>query len=164
VNEIEATEVVVALFARCHTQLVRYTARSVNDQQLAEDFVQDAFMHLYGALKSGKNIDHPKAWAICILRRAINKELQHRFEHEDLDAYVDLPDPTREPTCLPLLAGYLCLLSSREEEVLLLRLDAMKYREIAEHLGITVNSVNKILARALQKLKHAVEREKPHET
>ena len=165
VNEIEATELVAALFDRCHTQLVRYAARSVSDQQLAEDFVQDAFMHLYGALRSGKPIDHPKAWAICILRRAINKQLQHRFEHENLEACARLPDPARESTCLSLIAGYLCLLSRREEEVLLLRLEAMKYREIAEHLGITVNSVNKILARALQKLKHAVEEsEVPHET
>jgi RNA polymerase sigma factor (sigma-70 family) len=45
------------------------------------------------------------------------------------------------------------VLSRREEEVLLLRLDAMKYREIADQLGISMSFVNTILARVLQKLK-----------
>jgi RNA polymerase sigma factor (sigma-70 family) len=52
----------------------------------------------------------------------------------------------------------LCLLSRREEEVLLLRLEAMKYREIADQLGISMNSVNTILARALQKLRKVAAR------
>jgi DNA-directed RNA polymerase specialized sigma24 family protein len=39
--------------------------------------------------------------------------------------------------------------------VLLLRLEALKYREIAEQLGISMNSVNTLLARALRKLEDA---------
>ena len=49
-------------------------------------------------------------------------------------------------------AALLALLSPRESEVLLLRMQAMKYREIAAHLGISPNSVNTLLARALRKL------------
>ena len=37
----------------------------------------------------------------------------------------------------------------------------MKYREIADHLGIGMTSVNTLLARALQKLHKAVTAEKP---
>lgn len=159
-NEIDATELVSALFDRCYTQLVRYAVRTVSDQNLAEDLVQDALMQLYGALRSGKCIDHPKAWAMCVLRRAVNRHVQERFDYEQLDDFEDLPIPNHESACLSLIADYLCVLSCREEEVLLLRLEAMKYREIADHLGISMNSVNTILARALQKLKkvaqHAV--------
>jgi RNA polymerase sigma factor (sigma-70 family) len=50
----------------------------------------------------------------------------------------------------------LSVLSPREEEVLLLRLEALKYWEIAEQLGIGLNSVNTLLARALRKLQRAV--------
>jgi RNA polymerase sigma factor (sigma-70 family) len=153
VDEIDATELVAALFDHCYTQLVRYAIRSVSDHDLAEDFVQDAFMQLYGALRSGKCIDHPKAWAMCVLRRAVNRHAQERFDYEQLDDLEDLPIPNHESACLSLIADYLCVLSRREEEVLLLRLEAMKYREIADHLGISMNSVNTILARALQKLK-----------
>jgi RNA polymerase sigma factor (sigma-70 family) len=62
---------------------------------------------------------------------------------------------------LSLIADYLRVLSRREEEVLLLRLEAMKYREIADQLGISMNSVNTILARALQKLKKVAAQHEP---
>ena len=76
-----------------------------------------------------------------------------RFDQEQIEDYEHIPTLDHESDCLSLIADYLCLLSRREEEVLLLRLEAMKYREIADQLGISMNSVNTILARALQKLK-----------
>jgi RNA polymerase sigma factor (sigma-70 family) len=54
------------------------------------------------------------------------------------------------------IRSLLSVLSPREEEVLLLRLEALKYREIADQLGISINSVNTLLARALRKLQAAV--------
>jgi RNA polymerase sigma factor (sigma-70 family) len=48
------------------------------------------------------------------------------------------------------IRSLLSVLSPREEEVLLLRLESLKYREIASQLGISMNSVNTLLARALQ--------------
>ena len=54
------------------------------------------------------------------------------------------------------IRNLLSVLSPREEEVLLLRLEALKYREIAEQLGISMNSVNTLLARALRKLQQAI--------
>jgi RNA polymerase sigma factor (sigma-70 family) len=158
VDEVEATELVAALFDRCYTQLVRYAVRSVTDYDLAEDLVQDAFMQLYGALRSGKCIHHPKAWAMCVLRRAVYRHVQERFDYKQLEDYEHIPTSDHESACLSLIADYLCVLSWREEEVLLLRLEAMKYREIADQLGISMNSVNTILARALQKLKKVATR------
>lgn len=152
-NEIEAGQLVEALFDRCYTQLVRYTVRSLTDRDLAEDLVQDAFLQLYGALRSGKCIGYPKAWAMCVLRRAVNRHIQERFEHEQLDDFEHVPSADHESSCVSLIADYLYVLSRREEEVLLLRMDAMKYREIADQLGISMSAVNTVLARALQKLK-----------
>ena len=155
-DEIEATELVAALFDRCYTQLVRYAVRSLTRHDLAEDLVQDAFMQLYGALRSGKCIHYPKAWALCVLRRAVNRHVQERFDHEQLEDCEYIPTSDHESGCLSLIADYLCVLSRREEEVLLLRLEAMKYREIADQLGISINSVNTILARALQSLRRSL--------
>ena len=47
------------------------------------------------------------------------------------------------------------VLTRREEEVILLRMQAMKYREIGVLLRISPNSVNTLLARALRKLQLA---------
>jgi RNA polymerase sigma factor (sigma-70 family) len=57
------------------------------------------------------------------------------------------------------IRSLLSVLSPREEEVLLLRLEALKYREIAEQLGISMHSVNTLLARALRKLEEATARQ-----
>ena len=155
-NEIEATELVATLFDRCYTQLVRYAVRSVGSHDLAEDFVQDAFVQLYRAMRSGKSIEYPKAWVMCVLRRAMNRHAQTRLDHEQLEDYEHVQGAEREASCLSLIADYLCVLSRREEEVLLLRLDAMKYKQIADHLGISMSSVNTLLARALRKLQKAM--------
>jgi RNA polymerase sigma factor (sigma-70 family) len=70
--------------------------------------------------------------------------------HGRLSSFKDIVD----------IRNLLSVLSPREEEVLLLRLEAMKYREIAEQLGIGVNSVNTLLARALRKLQQAMGQKK----
>ena len=110
-DEIEATESVAALFDCCYMQLVRYAFRSVIDQDLAEDLVQDAFMQLYGALRSGKCIHCPKAWTMCVLRRAVNRHVQVRFDHEQLEDFEHIPTSDHESACLSLIADYFCVLS-----------------------------------------------------
>jgi DNA-directed RNA polymerase specialized sigma24 family protein len=47
------------------------------------------------------------------------------------------------------------VLTEREEEVVLLRMECFKYREIAEQLGINGKTVATLLARALRKLQQA---------
>jgi RNA polymerase sigma factor (sigma-70 family) len=81
--------------------------------------------------------------------------LRERFHYEQLDELEVAQSWPEEAVGLSAIQQYLCLLSRREEEVLLLRLEAMKYREIADHLGISMNSVNTLLARALRKLQKA---------
>jgi RNA polymerase sigma factor (sigma-70 family) len=156
VNESDATDLVAALFDRWYMSLVRYAIRTTASYELAEDLAQDAFMQLYQALRAGKSIEHPKAWTICVLRRTMNKQLKDRGLHEQLDE-LDMPgEPAPEMSRLAEIRSLLSILSPREEEVLLLRLEALKYREIADQLGISMNSVNTLLARALRKLQSAL--------
>lgn len=155
-NESDTTDLVAALFDRWYMSLVRYAIRTTASYELAEDLAQDAFMQLYQALRAGKSIEHPKAWTICVLRRAMNKQLKDRGLHEQLDE-LDMPEePAPEMSRLAEIRSLLSMLSPREEEVLLLRLEALKYREIADQLGISMNTVNTLLARALRKLQSAL--------
>ena len=166
VNESDAADFVTALFDRWYMLLVRYGLRTTANYELAEDLAQDAFMQLYQALRAGKEIEHPKAWTICVLRRNMYKQIKDRNLQEQLDE-TDIPgEAATEISRLAEIRGLLSVLSPREEEVLLLRLEALKYREIADQLGISMNSVNALLARALRKIQVAkseqtkVEREK----
>ena len=82
---------------------------------------------------------------------------------EQLDE-ADLPRaPATEISRLAEIRSLLSVLSPREEEVLLLRLEALKYREIADQLGISINSVNTLLARALRKLQETVSQQQTNE-
>ena len=123
-------------------------------------------MLLYSELRRGTRIDNPKGWTLCVVRRQISKHLKSAVNkaglHESLDFLDTIPfggfrwkEPVfdQEDT-----AKLLSVLSSREEEVLLLRMEALKYREIASLLGISPNSVNTLLARAIRKLQKAVGR------
>src|SRR5207245_5433388 len=101
------------------------------------------------------SIEHPKAWTICVLRRAMNRQIKDRTPHEPLDELELAGETATELSSLADIRSLLSVLSPREEEVLLLRLEALKYREIAEQLGISMNSVNTLLARALRKLQEA---------
>ena len=85
VNESDATDLLTALYDRWYMALVRYALRTTCNYELAEDLAQDTFMQLYQALRAGKNIEHPKAWTICVLRRAMNRQMKYRNLHEQLD-------------------------------------------------------------------------------
>jgi RNA polymerase sigma-70 factor (ECF subfamily) len=155
VNEHDATELIAGLYDRWYIKLVHYAVRTTENYPMAEDLSQDAFLQLYQALRAGKEIEHPKAWTLCVLRRTMVRRMKERTRYEALEEFE--ADGKRPPersyqADLVDIAALLSVLSPREEEVLLLRLEAMKYREIADQLGISVNSVNTLLARALRKL------------
>jgi len=143
--------------------LVRYALRTTANYELAEDLAQDAFMQLYQALRAGKEIDHPKAWTICVLRRAMNRQMKDRSRLGQLDDAEIAGGPGTEISRLAEIRGLLSVLTPREEEVLLLRLEALKYREIADQLNISMNTVNTLLARALRKLQAAMSQQRTNQ-
>lgn len=156
----EAAELVAHLFESWYASLVRYALFATGSLDRAEDLVQTAFMDLYRTLRDGKRVQEPKGWIICALRRAILKDQRDRRRRgEDGLAGTGLGHlrgPSGGvPEAVEELQRLLSLLTSREREVLLLRLQALKYREIAEQLGVSVNSVKTLLARALKKLRVA---------
>lgn len=162
-NESDATDLTTTLFDSWYMSLVRYALRTTANHELAEDLAQDAFMQLYQALRAGKEIDHPKAWTICVLRRAMNRQMKDRNLLEQLDDAEMAAGHSTEISRLEEVRGLLSVLTPREEEVLLLRLEALKYREIADQLSISMNSVNTLLARALRKLQSAMSQQRTNQ-
>jgi RNA polymerase sigma-70 factor (ECF subfamily) len=161
VNENDSTELVTALYDRWYMALVRYALRTTENYAIAEDLAQETFMQLYQALRTGVNIEHPKGWTLSVLRRAMNRQMKDISLYDSLDEVKIAADPVTDIGGLFEFADtrtLLAVLTPREEEVLLLRLDAMKYREIADQLGISMNSVNTLLARALRKLQKEMSR------
>ena len=157
-----ASELVHSLFECWYPTLVRYAFRATGSLELSEDLVQETFMLLYRALCEGQKIDNPKGWTVCVMRRQIGKHMRHYKRDGSLDVLDTLPAGWVEPEAMESkrdeATTLFSVLTRREEEVILLRMQAMKYREIGAHLGISSNSVNTLLARALRKLQLAAQK------
>ena len=160
VRRESAKQAVSGLFADWYGPLVRYAWRAAGSLETAEDVVQSAFTELYRALLRGASIGNPKGWTLCVVRREIVDRLREQKRHGG--AFLPLSeaehlgrasaeDGFAEADLTRLLAG----LSAREEEVVLLRAQALKYRQIAAELKIGINSVKTLLARAIRKMQQA---------
>ncbi len=162
-NRDKACALVTSLYEGWYSSVVRYVYRMTGSFDLAEDIVQESFMLLYRELQRGTRIENPQGWTLCVVRRQTNRQLRALIQREGslepLDVLENLPAALRSWQ-LPSIEKsdalrLLSVLTPREEEVLLLRMEALKYREIATQLGISPNSVNTLLARALRKLHKA---------
>ena len=163
-NQEHATALVDELFESWYPHLVRYATRLTGQRPSAEEIVQDTFLDLYKSLRGGQSVAHPKAWTMAVVRHKAFDRRREPFgvdqQHEPLDgehgANSDWCNELHTAIDCQRVRSHLSLLSVREEEVLMLRLQSMKYREIAESLGISINSVNTLLARALEKMQVAL--------
>lgn len=114
-------------------------------------------MAMYAELARGRTIANPRAWLLCVVRREAHRQVRARMRAgspETAEA-LELLSPPQDPLAAieaDEIARSLSCLSVREEEVLLMRLEAMKYHEIAAELGITQNTVGTLILRAIRKL------------
>ena len=162
----DAERIINELFTSSYAATVRYAAYRCGSLELAEDLVQEAFGALYARLREGIVIKEPRAWVMKTVQNQICKawkknqsrleQAMPRLELEEFalssDSFGGFVDPDR-----PYLEGFLSRLAPREREVILLRAQGLKYREIAAQLGISSNSVGRLLFRAVRKMRAARE-------
>jgi RNA polymerase sigma-70 factor (ECF subfamily) len=156
-------DVVSSLFGDWYAPLLRYACRATGRLETAEDLVQEAFTELYRALIGGKAVENPKAWTLCVVRRRIIDQQREQARHGgpilSLSEVGEVAEP-RPTEAYPAweedsISRLLAPLSAREEEVLLLRVKGLKYRQIASALEISTNSVKTLLARGIRKMQRA---------
>jgi RNA polymerase sigma factor (sigma-70 family) len=144
------------LFDGWYGALVSYASRLTSSSVFAEDVVQEAFYLLYRELAAGKAIANEKAWTFCVVRREIGRQVYRRRRREvSLDSpevrraeAAEAGEPDREHW-----AELFALLSPREEEVLLLSMETLRYKEIGAVMGISHNTVATMHRRAIRKLR-----------
>lgn len=158
-TEKQAAAIIEELYDSHYALLVSYAVRQSGCAAAAEDAVQESFMQLYRELREGRPIGNPAGWLVCVVRRLAYQAALRGSRHESLADHHLAPaeevDAEADLDCRRL-RDMLGELSEREAEVLVMRLGAMKYREIAAQLNITTSSVNTHLLRALKKLKRAM--------
>lgn len=164
-NREQAAGAVTELFDRMYSSLVRYAHHCCGSAALAEEFTQEAFASLYRSLREGAEINSPRAWLLQTIRNQVSNHWrsQRRGEvllpNSDLEALADAAPDELETNREPFsLAEYLSVLTRREEEAVLLRVNGLRYRQIAAEMGISTGSVGVLILRAVRKIRAAREK------
>jgi len=145
-----------ALFAERSARLYRYVNRVSGDSALSEDIVQECFVKLH---RRGAMPDDPPAWLMTVAnnllrdahRRVVRRRRLTLAWSTDLPLGGDAPradDPTLAAEQVDRVRQALDRLSLRDRQLLLLRHEGYRYREIADALELTPSSVGTMLVRA----------------
>jgi RNA polymerase sigma-70 factor, ECF subfamily len=153
------------LYDREQRPLKRYLAMLGVDSETARDIVQESFLKLHEHLLGGGDQGNLRAW----LYRVVHNNARNRqtsFGARNTGRIDDLP-PTASPVARDQSAEELLLGQEREQRLrealekiseaqracLVLRTQGLKYREIAEALGLSVSTVGENVQRGLERLR-----------
>ena len=147
------------LYARFRAPLERYFAKRVFEKGDVDDLVQEVFTRLL-ARSERVQMEEPEAYVFQIAanllrdrsrRDIVRKSASGRFAEENGDSFEAIT-PERVLLAKQQVAKLKDALAELPERVrfvfLLHRYEGMKYREIAQHLGISVSSVEKYMMQA----------------
>jgi RNA polymerase sigma-70 factor, ECF subfamily len=149
------------LYRELRKPLLRYLVCLGLSRDEAQDVVQDAFVSLQRHLAANGSQESIKSWLYRVAHnqaRNRQKSYARRFA-APLDAGVEaIPDrdtPERKVLAkekFERLEKAMRSLSDTERECLLLRSSGLRYREIAQVLGIATSTVGDTVDRAIKKL------------
>jgi RNA polymerase sigma-70 factor (ECF subfamily) len=131
----------------------------------AQEVAQEVFLRLYTTLRDGNDIQNDRAW---IFRVAHNQALKMRTkerEYSTIDSQAEVAvSAAQSPEQQAIgrqrdrrIREALDELSPQQRQCLHLRASGLRYREIAETIGIGTSTVNEFLRRAVAKLRKALD-------
>jgi RNA polymerase sigma-70 factor (ECF subfamily) len=161
-DSLRTEEWICAEYQELGPGLRRYLVRLLGDPGLAEDIVQDVFLRLYEAVQQDRRIANLRSWAFQVGHN-LAVDLQRRRGVEGWAMKVVYEEarrdgaPNAEMALLQaerhrLVQAALSLLSPQERQVLELRAEGLRYREIAGLMGLQVSTVATFLLRAVRKI------------
>src|SRR5580692_4515161 len=146
INDREAT----TLFRELRKPLLRYLVCLGLSSDEAQDVVQDAFLSLHRHLSAGGSQENMRGWLFRVAHnQARNRQASYhrRFSaplSEGAERALDELTPERvllEKEKFQRLGSAIPSLTDAERECLLLRASGLRYREIADVLGIATSTV-----------------------
>ncbi len=167
-SEIECD--VIRLFDQYRDSLLRYVLSFGLSAQDGEETVQEVFLALFRHLRAGKSRRNLPGWIFCVAHNlALKQRHEYQRSQEKFDSEGETaknqPDPSPNPELLVLsaqrqrrLLAAVRALPEQDQRCLRLRAEGLRYREIAQVVGISLGSVSESLARSLRRLMRLDER------
>jgi RNA polymerase sigma-70 factor (ECF subfamily) len=159
---------VIQLFDELRSRLLRYLLALGLPAHEGEEVIQEVFLALFQHLRRGRSRDNLRGW---VFRVAHNLGLKRRLARarEAVNAAGEQeflaearPDPAENPEeqllsgqRLQRLQAILRALPEQDQWCLSLRAEGLRYREIADVLGMSLASVSASLGRSLARFSRA---------
>ena len=154
---------VEALFDQWRAPLLGYMMSLRLPLEEGEEVIQEVFLALFQHLRRGKSRENLRGWIfrvghnLALKRRyACERQLLHQPATEDVPDRAPNPEhafAAKQRQCR--LLSVVAALSEQDRCCLHLRAEGLRYREIAEVLGISLGSVAASLGRSLERLRRA---------
>ena len=159
-NSLKDKQAFDVLFKSHYKDLARFAYSYVNDEEVAKEIVHNAFLMLW---RNWWQMDHSRPMRPYLLTLCRNKSLDYlkhlrvmRANECELSDYLqqEAEDTGEYEKRLEQVREKLEELPERQREVLVkCFVQGKKYKEIAQELGITVNSVKTHITRGLNKMR-----------
>jgi RNA polymerase sigma-70 factor (ECF subfamily) len=153
---------VAQLFLENRDDIYRYLLSVGLFPPQAQEGAQEVFLRLYATLKKGEDIQNPRAWIFKVahnyglkvrgrqnFRAPFDADLESRIAGTGLDpeqTLINREEALRFHRAMESL-------SEQQRHCLFLRMEGLRYPEIASALGIGVSTVGEFLRRAISRLK-----------
>jgi RNA polymerase sigma-70 factor (ECF subfamily) len=159
----ELESVVIQLFDRFQARLANYVISFGLPLNDAEDIVQETFLSLFHHLQGGKPRWNLNGWLfrvahnLALKRRTANQAIARNRDAEEVLAQHPDPGHNAEEQLAfrqtqQQLRAVFEALPEHDQRCLYLRAEGLKYREIAQVLGISLGGVSLSLSRSLARL------------
>ncbi len=125
------------------------------DAEMAEEALQEAYHRYLLYRTQDRPVLNKRAWMIRVIHNVIVDWKKARARCQELNSELPAPElvETEESSLDRLLEQSNVSLSTRERQILDLRLQGLRYSEVAGILGIGEGSVSRYLNRAFSKLR-----------
>lgn len=159
-RRLDAAKQVEEWFSACELELGKYLVQILRDRGLAEDLLQETFLHAYRARHSVEDVRNPRAWLFGIARHRALEALRRRRRLTHAVSRLAL---RRESEAASADADVLAALELLEQQlspedralVLLKYLYGFDANELAEMTERSPAAVRQRLSRARAKLLEA---------
>ena len=167
-------EKVIGYFEQLRTPVFRFLLRRTHDASRAEDLTQETFLRLCRHLRDDRPLENPKAWLFTVAGNLAVDTNRGQRNIADLDEHTwkeiedSRSDSQSDPEALLLqnerlnrLQIAVLSLTPLQRECLHLRAEGLRYREMAELMGISISTIADAVRRATVKLAREVDSEVP---
>lgn len=149
------------LFRYSFRPMCLYALHYLGEVELAEDLVQECFVSLWEKLEQGTEVSNRRSYLYMTVRNRCLDHLRRKgIPTESLKPYdtygiIDDDDAQERSQREARLWTAIDSLPPKCREVFILsKRDGLKYEEIAQELGLSVNTVRNQISKALEVLKN----------